>query len=207
MARLGELADVVARVLEERAVQGGRAEGLHDASERAQEEFLSLVSHELRTPLNGIVGLCELLDPGEGDRELLDGIRASGALMTELVDSVIAFADLRAGRIEPREATTPASELLAEVARSIGPRVVAQGGPPPELGACPALAIRGDRAMLTLALNCLATNAFAHGAGAMRLSVREEPDGVALMVEDDGPRRRRRAARARPASPSRWVGR
>src|SRR5690554_236952 len=61
------------------------------------------MSHEIRTPLNGIIGFCRLLERSSLEprqREWLDHVqRASGNLML-LVNDVLDFSRLEAGRLE-----------------------------------------------------------------------------------------------------------
>ena len=187
MAQLAGLAGVVARALEERAVHGGRAAALERAADRAQEEFLALVGHDLRTPLNGIVGVAELVEPAPGSEELLDALRASGDLMERLVEQLVGFADLRAGRVAPREAECGVADLVGRVAAGLGPRLAAAGRGAPEPRVEPGLRLRADPDMLTLAIECLAANALLHGAGAIRLAAARCAEGARITVEDEGP--------------------
>lgn len=189
LARLADLADLVGRILEERAARGGGAEALRRAEDRAQEEFLALVGHELRTPLTGVLGLGELLDPAtEDQRAVVEALRASAELMAEVVERLVGFADLRAGRVAPQEAEIAAEDLLGGVAASLGPRLAVAGRARPEIRAEPGLRLRADPAMLALALDCLATNALVHGAGRLRLAASREAGGEAVLsVEDEGP--------------------
>lgn len=70
---------------------------------RIKSEFLANMSHEIRTPLNGIIGFCRLLERSSLEprqREWLDHVqRASGNLML-LVNDVLDFSRLEAGRLE-----------------------------------------------------------------------------------------------------------
>jgi signal transduction histidine kinase len=186
LGKLAALADLVAAVLEERAVQGGRAEALQSAAERAQEEFLALVGHELRTPLNGIVGAAELVEPMTGSEAMLDALRGSANLMERLVEQLVGFADLRAGRMLPREVECDLGDLLDLVAICLMPRLAARLRPAPVSEVEPGLCVRGDPDMLHLAIECLASNALVHGGGAVRLSAARSGEGVAVTVEDEG---------------------
>ena len=187
LARLLDLAELVARILEDRAARGGGGAALERAADRAQEEFLALIDHELRTPLNGIVGAAELVEPAPGSEELMEALRVSGALMERLVERLVGFADLRAGRVVPQEAELDVADLIGLVAATLAPRLAAAGRGRPVLRVEPGLRLRGDADMLALALDCLATNALVHGAGAVRLEAARRDEGLRIAVEDDGP--------------------
>ena len=78
------------------------------AAARAKSEFLSTMSHEIRTPLNSVLGMAELLGDAElkaDERRYLEIIRHSGAMLLELINSILDLARLESGRleIEPRE--------------------------------------------------------------------------------------------------------
>lgn len=195
LARLAGLADVVARVLEERAVQGGRAAALERAADRAQEEFLALVGHELRTPLMGIVGAMEVMEPAPGSEDMLAALRICSDLMERLVEQLVGFADLRAGRVVPREAECELADLVELVATCLAPRLAAEGRPGPAPRVEPGLRVKGDPDMLTLALECLATNALLHGRGAVRIEAARRDGQLTIAVSDEGdgvgPERRR----------------
>jgi signal transduction histidine kinase/ActR/RegA family two-component response regulator len=78
------------------------------AAARAKSEFLSTMSHEIRTPLNSVLGMAELLGDAElkaEERRYLEIIRHSGAMLLELISSILDLARLESGRLEiiPRE--------------------------------------------------------------------------------------------------------
>lgn len=78
------------------------------AAARAKSEFLSTMSHEIRTPLNSVLGMAELLGDADlkaDERRYLEIIRHSGAMLLELINSILDLARLESGRleIEPRE--------------------------------------------------------------------------------------------------------
>ena len=92
------LADTQAR-LEERQ----RAEALAEL-DRAKNAFFSNVSHEFRTPLTLMLGPIEelLARPGldEGERETLELLRRNGQRMRKLVNSLLDFSRIEAGRVQ-----------------------------------------------------------------------------------------------------------
>ena len=76
-----------------------------EASNASKAKFLGTMSHELRTPLNAIGGYAQLLELGvrgpvtpEQQRDLAS-IQRSQAHLLSLVDSVLNYAQLEAGRV------------------------------------------------------------------------------------------------------------
>jgi PAS domain S-box-containing protein len=74
-------------------------EGAVRANE-AKNVFISRMSHELRTPLNAILGFSQLLnaDVADRDRENVEQIIRSGRHLLKLIDEVLDFARVEAGR-------------------------------------------------------------------------------------------------------------
>ena len=89
-----------------------------EAASEAKSRFVATISHEIRTPLHGIVGLLEVfamdnLSPQQ--RRNLDLMRESGEVLQHLIDDVLDFAKIEAGRMD--------LELVALAPRSLAESV------------------------------------------------------------------------------------
>ena len=74
------------------------------SAEKAKSFFFSCVSHDIRTPLNSIIGFSELLREGgvppEKAAEYLGNIIFSGNTLMQLINDVLDFASLDAGKLK-----------------------------------------------------------------------------------------------------------
>eukprot|EP00741_Cyanophora_paradoxa_P022576 tig00000248_g21801.t1 len=109
---LGLVRDVTAQKVAEVAQKAARAAlatekekaGRAEAASQAKSSWVSYTSHELRTPLHGLIASTQLLletDPLTADqRELAEGIRASGNGLLDFLDDVLDFAKIEAGKLQ-----------------------------------------------------------------------------------------------------------
>ena len=84
---------------------------------RLKSEFLANVGHEMRTPLNGIIGLTDLLaeaPAGETREYYLGRLRASGESLLRLINDLLDFTELDAGRIEFEDAPFALPSLVEQ---------------------------------------------------------------------------------------------
>ncbi|HEX8242490.1 MAG TPA: histidine kinase dimerization/phospho-acceptor domain-containing protein, partial [Longimicrobium sp.] len=103
------------RTVEERLRQALRtAEGASAEKSR----FLATMSHEIRTPINAILGYADLLDLEvqgpltEGQRAFLTRLRASGRHLLALIEDVLDFARVEAGRLAVAAGRGSAAEAV-----------------------------------------------------------------------------------------------
>jgi CheY-like chemotaxis protein len=83
-----------------------RAKDVAEAASKAKSRFLADMSHEIRTPLSGILGMLELLDMTELSHEQQEYVHSaldSGRGMLSLVNDLLDFSKVEAGRMEFHE--------------------------------------------------------------------------------------------------------
>jgi signal transduction histidine kinase len=88
-------------------------------------EQLASLSHEFRTPLNGVLGMARLLEGTRLTAEQKTYVHAlhdSGQHLLTLVNDVLDFAKLGAGRVELHADRTNLEGLLQGVAELLSPR-------------------------------------------------------------------------------------
>lgn len=89
-----------------------------EAAERAKNEFMANVSHEVRTPMNAILGFAQLLmkEPLQASQlEKLRIIHEAGWSLLSLIDGVLEFSKLAAGKVKLRKTGFVLDELLGDV--------------------------------------------------------------------------------------------
>ncbi len=89
------------------------------AEVRAKSQFLARMSHEIRTPLNGVLGLAELLretNPSPRQQEYIGLIENAGRTLNTLVNDVLDYAKLEAGKLELEQAPFDPAALLIDCA-------------------------------------------------------------------------------------------
>lgn len=157
-----------------------------------REEFMAWIGHELRTPMNAILGLNPLLYEAFVDRpeeaNMVHLIRRSTEQLLEVVNDMLDFSQLQAGRLRLQNDTFALDDALHEVLALLQPKAYAKGlsvvrEPLPE----PAWQITADRQRLMQVLRHLLDNAIKFtDHGEVRLRVRVSHNHLRFEVEDTG---------------------
>ena len=171
-----------------------RAEALAEI-DRAKTAFFSNVSHEFRTPLTLMLGPLEevLAKPASGvvpdNRALVDTAHRNGLRLLKLVNSLLDFSRIEAGRVQASYQPTDLAAFTAELASSFrsamdraGLRLIVDCAPLPE-------PLHVDREMWEKVVLNLLSNAFKFTfEGEIAVVVGRSADGraAALTVRDTG---------------------
>ena len=166
--------------------------------ERMKSEFLSNISHELRTPLTPIKGYAEILGrkdvPPEKSQQFARGILESTERLERIVQLLVDFSAMEAGRLSPRTTPVDVGALVSDVAghwKGKAPRhelVVDVKARLPK--------VLGDERLLRRSLEEILDNAvkFSPAGGTIRLEAKGAPSrngsprrrAVEVSVTDEG---------------------
>lgn len=101
-----------------------------EAANQAKSRFLAIVSHELRTPLNAIIGMSDLLRAsrlGGEERDMARTIHLSGEALLSLIDSVLDFSRIEAGKTVVTEADVDLHRSVADLFVVLRPQAREKG--------------------------------------------------------------------------------
>ncbi len=159
---------------------------------QAKSRLLSTVSHEIRTPLSGILGMSHLISQTRltsEQKNYLAGMRQSGHALVQLVDDLLDFSSIEAGRFQLRPTKEPLRELIESVVEMLSHRAHEKGI---EIGATVSAEVPGllefDPARLRQVLFNVIGNAvkFTH-AGGVLVNATIEGESVVIRIDDSGP--------------------
>ena len=94
-----------------------------EAASRVKSEFLANMSHEIRTPMNGILGMAELAmsSRGEEQREYLSILRSSGESLLVILNDILDYSKIEAGKIKLDLIPFSLADLVSETLKPVVP--------------------------------------------------------------------------------------
>ncbi len=101
-----------------------------EAASDAKSRFLAMMSHEIRTPLNGIVGVAGLLadmDLPRAQRKFVDVLRDTSQLLTQILNDVLDFSKLEAGKMDIEAIEFDFGQLVSRTFELMHARAEAKG--------------------------------------------------------------------------------
>jgi signal transduction histidine kinase/CheY-like chemotaxis protein len=120
---VGLMLDIDSQKRQELALTEARV--LAESATASKSSFLASVSHEIRTPMNGIVGVLNLLKrerlSAEG-RDLLGEALACSDMLAQLIDDVLDFSKMEAGKLEVTAVATDPAAVMASVVALLHPQ-------------------------------------------------------------------------------------
>jgi signal transduction histidine kinase/FixJ family two-component response regulator len=171
-----------------------RARNLAQDANRAKSEFLAAMSHELRTPLNAIAGHAQLMEMGvhgpltDAQRQALARIQWSEGHLLALINDVLNYAKLEAGRVQYDVSDVALADLTKEVVSMIQPQLE-RAGLSCTLDVPDDVVAHGDREKIRQILINLLSNAikFTDRGGRITISAGRDTSAAAAYAPNGNP--------------------
>lgn len=101
-----------------------------ESADRAKTAFLVTMSHEIRTPMNGVLGMTEILlqsNLNDEQREAAELIRTSAQGLLSVVNDVLDFSRIEAGKLDLDDSDFDLHTLAQSVTRPLAPKALTTG--------------------------------------------------------------------------------
>ena len=175
------------------AVDNARLYRVAQRANEAKSDFLAAMSHELRTPLAAIMGYTDILAEGIGgpvtaaQRQHLARILASSAHLLSIVEEILTFSRLEAGREEMIAEDADVLDIVRSAVSLVEPLVVAKGlDLQVRVPESPVLLRTDPVKVRQILVNLLGNAAKFTSPGEVGVGVEVEGDRVLLEVWDTG---------------------
>jgi signal transduction histidine kinase len=164
-----------------------------ESANRAKSEFLAVMSHELRTPLNAVIGYADILSIGvsgalNSEQQLyLSRIKGSATHLVDVINQILHFARLEAGRDTIRVDRVEVLDVAREAAALLEPLGVRKGltlrvEVSPDAGTFDTDSGKLRQVLLNLLSNAIKFTE----SGSVTLSASRDGDNVVFEVADTG---------------------
>ena len=185
---------VVRNITERRLAEDALRRAKEEAERlaRVKSEFLANMSHEIRTPLNGVLGMAHI---GKrrvtGDPkvvEIFDKILGSGSLLLGIIDDILDFSKLDAGKMSVESVPVELAAVGGEVIELLAERAAAKGiqlGMAVQSG-MPTRCLGDPLRLKQILLNLLSNAIKFTSTGTVELSMAHAGDELVLRVSDTG---------------------
>lgn len=171
---------------------------IHDISERKnlermKQDFIAMISHDLRTPLMSVHSSLDLVQSGatgdiapQAEVQLMSASRSTEHLI-DLVNDLLDFEKLEAGRMDFASDTSALSEIFEETCQHV--KALSDKMNVRIARSEQDMRVRCDRRKLIQVLTNLVSNALKHSppGGLIRLENRKVDNMVEVSVHDQGP--------------------
>ena len=165
-----------------------------EGASRAKSKFLAVMSHELRTPLTGIIGYADLMQAGvtgplnQRQEDYVGRLKRAAWHLVGVIEGILTFSRLEAGRDEARMETVDAVALAREAIAVLEPEATSKGLAIRLAAPDAPLPLPTDRGkVLQILLNLLGNAVKFSDRGMVRLDVERRDSWVLFRVRDDGP--------------------
>jgi len=186
---LGAIQDIASqRKVDEELRQ---AKDAAEAASVAKSAFLAAMSHEIRTPMHTVLGYTDLMrctQLNKGQRECLSAIASAGHSLLRLIDDILDFSKVEAGKVVLERTAFDVQLVINDVVRMIRPqasqkgvdlRVAAEDSAPIQVLADPQ---RVRQVLVNLAGNAVKFTS----AGSVVILAEDHEGRVRITVEDSG---------------------